>query len=77
MENDYIVRLIPLPTRVNGFTALDDEGLYNIYINEGLTAEGQRRVLRHELAHIRLNHFYLDMPLAMKEQEARRAETKG
>ena len=75
MENfDYIVRTIPLPSKIRAFTALDSDGLYNVYLNDNLSPEGRRMALRHEFAHIRLNHFYLDLPLAFKERQAARAE---
>lgn len=74
MADDIIVRLIGLPCKVNGFTVLDEDGNYNIYINEILSAEGQRTTLMHEIAHIKGNHFYLDCPLALKEMEAHNAE---
>ena len=77
MEDSYIVRLMRLPRRVNGFVTIDEDGLYNIYINKDLTKELQERTLKHELAHIRLNHFYLEMPTELREKEANHAAQKS
>lgn len=71
MDNsDYIIRVIDLPCRINAFTALDGEGLYNIYINDKLDPAQKEKALRHELAHINGEHFYLDIPLRLKEYYA-------
>lgn len=53
-----IIRLYKLPSYVKGFTMLDDNGDYNIYINDALTHEARLEVLRHELDHIEDNDFY-------------------
>lgn len=57
-DNDYLVRIIDLPHSVNGLIALDEEGFHNIYINAHLSAEGQRKALKHELDHLAHNDFY-------------------
>ena len=50
---DIIVREIPLPAHIRAFTLPDGQGDYNVYINCALSAEQQKRSLRHELTHIR------------------------
>lgn len=57
-DNDYLVRIIDLPHSVNGLIALDEEGFPNIYINAHLSLEGQRKALKHELAHLANDDFY-------------------
>ena len=58
---DVFVRTIPLPSKVRGFTSLDADGDYNIYINESLSPEAKERTLMHEISHIsekHLEYFY-------------------
>lgn len=52
------VRKIPLPWRVRAFTLPDEQGDFNVYINEKLSAEQQNMSLRHELQHIINEDFY-------------------
>ena len=42
---------------VRGFTMVDDEGLYNIYLNDRLSEATQERTLEHELRHIMNGDF--------------------
>ncbi len=51
IENIYI-RKIPLPSGVRAFTIPDAQGDYNIYINEKLSGEQQKKSLEHEQNHI-------------------------
>lgn len=55
--NEIIVRLLPMPVGVRAFTLPDSEGDYNVYLNCRLSAEQQRRSLRHEKMHILRNDF--------------------
>ncbi|MBQ2897906.1 MAG: ImmA/IrrE family metallo-endopeptidase [Clostridia bacterium] len=50
---EIFTRLIKMPPRIKGYTAIDDDGNYNIYLNEKLSAEQQRRTYLHEMAHIK------------------------
>ncbi|MBE6813725.1 MAG: hypothetical protein E7523_12755 [Ruminococcaceae bacterium] len=56
--NEIIIRLLPMPVGVRAFTIPDSEGDYNVYLNCRLSAEQQRRSLRHEQMHIHRNDFY-------------------
>ncbi len=56
--NEVIIRLLPMPVGVRAFTIPDAEGDYNVYLNCRLSAEQQRRSLRHEQMHIKRNDFY-------------------
>lgn len=65
---DVIIRLAKIPTP--GVTVLDEDGNYNIYIDDRLTFEERRKVADHEMNHIRMNHFFLNTPVAECEHEA-------
>ena len=66
----YFVRLLPLPSSVEGVVLPNDDGTYDIYINANLPAERQEAVLRHELAHIKKDHLYSEDPIRIIEAEA-------
>ena len=67
---DYYLRLVELPRKVEGVTVPNDDGSFDIYINSLLSPQRRREVLEHELAHIRREHFYLDMPISLMERQA-------
>ena len=71
---DYCVRLIRLPYSVHGFTAIDEDGFYSVYINDALNDVERGRTFRHELKHIMDGHFYSTAPVEALEREARNAE---
>ena len=49
---EIFTRLIKMPSRIKGYTAIDNDGNYNIYLNEQLSQEQQRKTYLHEMAHI-------------------------
>lgn len=57
---DAIVRLVDMPTKIRGMTALDNDGNYNVYVNHKYDQVTQLEVLKHEMKHIKNNHFYKD-----------------
>jgi len=65
-ENIYI-RKIPLPLGVRAFTLPDAQGDYNIYINENLPFEQQRKSLEHETSHIERGDFGKDSEASVIE----------
>ena len=69
MENE-IVRLAPLPPKVNAVVLVDENGDYNIYVNDRLSFEEARRAYKHEIEHIRRNHLFTDKPVDVCEREA-------
>ena len=70
------IRLIPLPFKVHGLVTPNDDGTYNVYLNERLPAELQRQYLSHELAHISGDHLYDDVrTLEELENEADTSRT--
>ena len=69
---DYYIRFVKLPRKVEGVTIVNSDGTFSVYINEILGAEERQAVLEHELRHIRLEHFYEDVPVAVAENAADR-----
>ena len=67
------IRTIPLPYTVHGLVTPNDDGTYNIYLNENLPEEARRRYLSHELTHISGDHLYDDRPVEELEREADKA----
>lgn len=57
MKENIFIRKIPLPCGVRAFTVPDEQGDYNIYINDRLTVEQQYRSLFHEVSHIDREDF--------------------
>ncbi|MGN0989452.1 MAG: ImmA/IrrE family metallo-endopeptidase [Eubacteriales bacterium] len=55
--NDIFVRLAGFPATVKGVTVVDDNGDYNIFINQNMAQSQQKLTLCHELTHIRRNDF--------------------
>lgn len=74
---DIIVRLTRLPHKIEGTTSVDEEGDYNVYLNTDICDEKQRKALRHELSHIRHNHFYDERSLGEDEEEAESDSADG
>jgi len=68
---DYYVRVVALPKSVEGVSVPNDDGSFDIYINSLLSPQRQQETLEHELAHIRRDHFYLEMPVSLMERQAR------
>ncbi len=51
------IRTIKMPLAVKAFTIPDANGDFNIYLNEQLPAEAQKKSLEHEKSHIFHNDF--------------------
>lgn len=67
----WFTRYLPLPMTVEGVTIPNDDGTFDIYINEYLPPERQEDALRHELRHITKDHLYDDTrPVEQLEREA-------
>lgn len=58
LSDNICVNIIDMPEVIKGFTKLCDYDFYNIYINAKYSLEEQKKILKHELNHIRNNHFY-------------------
>lgn len=71
MDN-IIIRKIALPMSVRAFTLPDEQGDYNVYINEKLSREQQYKSLSHEMAHIANGDFFRDESATEIEKSHRR-----
>ncbi len=60
-------RLVDLPLTIRGYTSLDPDGNYNIYLNSRLSLEQQRKTYKHELTHIQRDDFADSKTLAEAE----------
>jgi hypothetical protein len=71
MNPECHIRRIPFPNRsVEAATFPNDDGTFDIYLNTLWPQDVQEAALRHELEHIRLDHFYSDKDIRQKEREA-------
>lgn len=55
-------------------TSADENGDYNVYINEALSNEKKEDALNHELSHILNDDFNSDKPIEQIENNAKRCE---
>lgn len=69
-RDEYVVRVIDLPTDVGGFITESPDGFRNIYINARHGWTGQRKSLRHELRHADNDDLHSDEPLEVIEARA-------
>ncbi len=58
--NDYgiFIREMQLPMHIKGVTIPNGDGTFDVYINASLSETQKRTTLRHELRHIKLDHFF-------------------
>ena len=54
---EYCIRYIDLPLTTKGMTVEDQNGFFNIYINQNLSVDMQQEAIAHELRHIQRNDF--------------------
>jgi len=73
MTANYKVYYLDLPEDVRSVSGLFDDGSYIIGINQALSDHDKEKTLRHELAHIRLDHFHDTRPIREIETEAKEA----
>ena len=64
---EVIVRTIDMPTDIKGMTILDEDGNYNIYINDRLSYDMRLQVYEHELTHVGRSDHYRDIDIQLKE----------
>lgn len=67
---DIYIRGIELPLTVKGVTVLDADGNFNVYINTLLSYDTQWKATKHEIKHIKKDHFYDFEPVIHNELEA-------
>lgn len=75
-EEEYAVRYVELPYKVEGMTVCDEDGFYNIYINSLLPPEVQSEALKHEMTHIEENDFYNDKTIEECESIANQSKRR-
>lgn len=68
--NRIFLRLASMPMTVKGVTIPDAEGDYTVFINDALCPETRKRVIEHEMAHIRQNHFSDTLTVEDAERDA-------
>ena len=68
MDNVF-VRLIEMPISAKGFVALDENGDYNVYINERLSDQQRMAALAHEVLHIDREHLRVQLPFMFCEED--------
>ena len=69
--DDVFIRLVTFPSiTTESACVTDPDGNYNIYIDERLSDETKKRKLRHELIHVKQNHFSDDVLVSDAEKEA-------
>lgn len=57
---DYFVRRVRFPNTANWAAVTpNDDGTFDIYINDALDDEKQVAAFLHELAHLERDHFYV------------------
>jgi hypothetical protein len=65
-----IVRFMNMPSFCGGFTTVDENGDYNIYINQNLCPKKIEEVIKHEIRHITNNDFYEYKDITLAEKKA-------
>jgi hypothetical protein len=70
---DYFVRYITLPPKVPAAVVCNNDGTFDIYINELLSDAQREKALKHEIDHIKEDHFYSDQPIGELEAHANAA----
>lgn len=68
--DSVIIRKIDLPVGIDGITVLDENGDYNMYLNDRLSYDMQAEAFRHEVEHIKQGHFYTYEDIKVLEEQA-------
>ena len=69
---DVYIRSIKMPVKVKGFTVLDNDGSFCVYVNSLISESEQRAAADHELRHIKKQHFYNNKPVVYNELDNER-----
>jgi Zn-dependent peptidase ImmA (M78 family) len=65
---EAIVRIVDFPTtKVRGVTVITEDGTPCVYINSKLSIVEQKRVMQHEMQHIKREDAYSDADIASIE----------
>lgn len=69
-QGDVFVYYAAFPYSIKGVTTPNSDGTFTVYINSELPLAQQQTALRHELSHVRQDHFYDCAGVAENEQDA-------
>ena len=64
---DIIVRHVDMPTAVRGMTTLDEDGNYNVYINDRLSHDMRVETFKHEMMHVERDDHHRHIGIKNKE----------
>ena len=67
---NYFVRFVRLPYTIPGVIVPNDDGTFDIYLNDCIPENQREKAIQHELEHIARDHFYQERPIAEIEEEA-------
>lgn len=71
--DEFILRIVDLPPKVNAVTVLDENGDFNVYVNSSLSDDAKKDAFDHETRHIKRKHFFSVKPVEVCEKEAKRS----
>lgn len=55
---DYFVRIVKFPVPVGGLVSPNEDGTFNIYINDDFPPDRRMESYEHEISHIENDDFY-------------------
>ena len=67
---DVYIRYVPLPPHIEGVTLPNSDTTFDVYINSLISQDRQLESIRHEIRHIKKNHFYSCVSVVFNEMEA-------
>lgn len=62
-EGEYCCRIIHLPGAIHAAVRLSEDEFPNIYINDSLSPEAQKKAFLHEIRHIERGDFFNELPI--------------
>jgi len=68
------IRTRKMPLSIKGVTILDDNGDYNVFVNDDLAEAQKKEAFLHEIKHIKRGDFYSEKPASELEASIDDAE---
>lgn len=65
---DYFVRIVKFPVPIGGLVSPNEDGTFNIYINDDFPPDRRLKSYIHEVSHIENNDFYNEKPIEEVEK---------
>lgn len=56
---DVFIHRVTMPRKLKGFL-IEDNGVFCIYVNNGISTEEQKKAIEHEINHLRKDDFNTD-----------------